>query len=74
MKKNKNIEVSEDKILQIFELLKAENNASKTTLAKCLGVSRMTVHNAVNVLLARKWIKERARIGIVASYKIINKD
>ncbi len=73
--KKKKIPIGKELLQSVLDLIKSDNTASKTTIADCLNISRMTVHRAISQLKQDKTIKAKAeRIGIVEQYEILKKD
>jgi len=70
----KKLYINDDLLIQVLDLIKSDNKASKSTLASILKVSRATIDRAITKLKLLGYIKTKKRIGIVEQYQIIKKD
>jgi len=68
----KKLYINDDLLIQVLDLIKSDNKASKSTLASILKVSRATIDRAITKLKLLGYIKTKKRIGIVEQYQVIN--
>jgi Mn-dependent DtxR family transcriptional regulator len=67
----KKLYINDDLLIQVLDLIKSDNKASKSTLASILKVSRATIDRAITKLKLLGYIKTKKRIGIVEQYQVI---